>query len=304
MIIGAAVVAIGLGVGGYFYWQSTQTGPDITKPQPLRPPDGIDPKPADPKPGDLVATGPKSDDPKPDDPKPDDPKPDDPKPDDPKPDDPKPGDTQLVDAGTGDLKPEDPVEKDPKPADPVPADPKPDLIAKVDKTPADPKPPKDPPPKKPDPMLLSVESQPTGCAVAVDGKLVKGKTPLSGLELPAGRHQVAVACKGHKREVKKTSAKPGQEVSLAFAPTIKGKRPIKPVVKPVSKKPGRLTLSTKPWTEIYLGKKKLGMTPLLNIELKPGSHKLTAVNEARGIRKSITVVIKPGELTTKRLTIK
>ncbi len=79
-----------------------------------------------------------------------------------------------------------------------------------------------------------------------------------------------------------------------------------PVVKPptVAKaQPGTLKLNTKPWTEIYRGEQKLGITPLVDVKLPAGKHKLRAVNKAKGIDKLIDVTIKPGEATTLKLVL-
>jgi eukaryotic-like serine/threonine-protein kinase len=70
--------------------------------------------------------------------------------------------------------------------------------------------------------------------------------------------------------------------------------PIK--VKP-KKKYGFLRLDTEPWSEVYLGKRKLGITPILGARLKPGTHKLKLVNSQMKIDKTIRVTIRPGRTT-------
>ncbi len=65
-------------------------------------------------------------------------------------------------------------------------------------------------------------------------------------------------------------------------------------------KTGRLTFDTKPWTEVYMGKRKLGITPLLKIELPAGLHELTLVNQGRGIHQKIKVTVTEGKLATVR----
>jgi eukaryotic-like serine/threonine-protein kinase len=61
---------------------------------------------------------------------------------------------------------------------------------------------------------------------------------------------------------------------------------------------GTLRLNTSPWTEILLKGKKLGVTPLLDVELPAGQYTLEAVNPEAGIHKEISVLIKAGERTT------
>jgi serine/threonine-protein kinase len=63
--------------------------------------------------------------------------------------------------------------------------------------------------------------------------------------------------------------------------------------------PGRLRLATTPWTTIYFKGDKLGVTPLVDVELPPGRHTLRAVNPGKGIDRKIKVVIRSGQTTAK-----
>jgi serine/threonine-protein kinase len=64
---------------------------------------------------------------------------------------------------------------------------------------------------------------------------------------------------------------------------------------------GRLTLDTEPWTGVFLGKRKLGDTPLIEFALPAGSHRLRLVNDEEHLDTVIEVTIKPRETTEKRL---
>jgi len=63
--------------------------------------------------------------------------------------------------------------------------------------------------------------------------------------------------------------------------------------------PGRLRLATSPWTTVYFKGEKLGVTPLVDVELPPGKHTLRAVNPGKGIDREIQVVIRSGQTTAK-----
>jgi hypothetical protein len=57
---------------------------------------------------------------------------------------------------------------------------------------------------------------------------------------------------------------------------------------------GRLSLrAIGPWLEVYLGKRKLGITPLDHIEVPAGTLKLRLVNTETGAERVITMVVPP-----------
>ncbi len=64
---------------------------------------------------------------------------------------------------------------------------------------------------------------------------------------------------------------------------------------------GRLTLDTEPWTQVFLGKRKLGDTPLIELPLPAGTHRLHLVNAEDKVDTVVEVVIKPNATTVKKL---
>ena len=67
--------------------------------------------------------------------------------------------------------------------------------------------------------------------------------------------------------------------------------------------PGKLTLKTTPWTTVYLGKKKLGDTPLINVSLPPGKHTLRLVSSETNTENAIEIEIRSNETTVKKLML-
>ncbi|MEQ8280338.1 MAG: protein kinase [Deltaproteobacteria bacterium] len=66
---------------------------------------------------------------------------------------------------------------------------------------------------------------------------------------------------------------------------------------------GQLTIDTTPWTVVYLGDKKLGMTPLQGVKLPSGKHRLRLANPNSGAEASIVVTIRAGRTTRIRRTL-
>jgi hypothetical protein len=60
---------------------------------------------------------------------------------------------------------------------------------------------------------------------------------------------------------------------------------------------GYLRVDTEPWSDVYLGRRKLGVTPILRRKMQVGKYRLTFVNPSEGIKKSFTVRIQPGKTT-------
>ena len=71
-----------------------------------------------------------------------------------------------------------------------------------------------------------------------------------------------------------------------------------------SEAPGFLTLATTPWTRVRLGSRDLGTTPLIRVELPPGTHTLQLSNPEAGIDQTYRVTIRPGETVTRRLGLR
>ena len=159
---------------------------------------------------------------------------------------------------------------------------------------------------KPLPALLTLVSQPAGCRVELDGTELPGATPLELVEVEGNKsHRVTVSCPAAQAETQKFSAKPAEQVTLRFSPEPLAQKCTSPKCQPPRPRPvmGTLRLDTVPWSDVYEGKRKLGMTPLLDLKLSAGVHRLKAVNKGRSLSKSLKAVIKPGETTTLKINL-
>ncbi len=67
---------------------------------------------------------------------------------------------------------------------------------------------------------------------------------------------------------------------------------------------GYLTLDTVPWTTVYLGKRKLGETPLVRVPVPAGSLELSLINVDDGVKESYLARVKPGEVFRTRLDLR
>ena len=76
----------------------------------------------------------------------------------------------------------------------------------------------------------------------------------------------------------------------------------KEAVAPGPKPTGRLFLNAIPWAKVYKGKKLLGDTPIEDLRLPIGKHKLRLVNDEH--KKTVYVVIRKGKITRKTFDMK
>ncbi|SEM06318.1 serine/threonine protein kinase [Stigmatella aurantiaca] len=168
-------------------------------------------------------------------------------------------------------------------------------------------------PTPPAPPVLTIETEPPGARLVVDGKDV-GRSPLRLDSLALGEHTVAASLEGRlpaERRVK--LAHPGERAMVVLAlaaeppPPVAEpppeKEPAAAASKTSKKATGRLTLDTTPWTHVFLRGRKLGDTPLIDHVLPAGQHQLKLVNEAKNISTVIEVEIRSGQSTVKKLRL-
>jgi serine/threonine protein kinase len=67
--------------------------------------------------------------------------------------------------------------------------------------------------------------------------------------------------------------------------------------------PGTLRVNSRPWAQVFVDGKLIGVTPQRSISLPAGTHTLQLVNDDFGIKRTVQVEIKPGEITTQVLNL-
>jgi serine/threonine protein kinase len=144
---------------------------------------------------------------------------------------------------------------------------------------------------------LSVITTPSGCKVRIDRIELANLSPIEKLKVdPEVDHVVDVMCPKCQKETKSFKPKVGEHVTLAFSPPA--------VNPPVVVAMGLLRLNTNPWSEVYLNKKQLGVTPLMDVKLPAGKHSLTLVNSEHGLKKTVQIAIDAGKTSNLYLELK
>ncbi|HEU5058238.1 MAG TPA: serine/threonine-protein kinase [Kofleriaceae bacterium] len=167
----------------------------------------------------------------------------------------------------------------------------------------------------PEDATLDVVTRPEGARVVL-GELAPLTSPAHFDKVPPGRYDVRVELKGHTTLARSVELAAGEHRSLeldldpvgrppATAPVGreedgKKKKDVKEKavekrVPPPPPRDGTVKIRTRPYSEVYLGSRRLGQTPLIK-ELKPGKYTLVFKHPGKPNVKK-TVVIKPGEAT-------
>ncbi len=157
----------------------------------------------------------------------------------------------------------------------------------------------------PAPAVLVVDTVPTGAALSINGA-PRGSTPLTLDDLGLGEFHLEATLEGFEPAQRDVSLERNGErvrIELALTPTAKA-----PVAAPKTRRNppvanGKLSLKTTPWTTVFLGKKKLGDTPLVNVLLPAGKHVLKLIAPEGGGQHSIEVEIRANETTVKKLKL-
>jgi hypothetical protein len=126
--------------------------------------------------------------------------------------------------------------------------------------------------------LLDLDSEPRG-DVYIAGRRI-GPAPVRRIKLPAGPVMVQVRNK-----------KLGLSKTLRLDVPAGGH-----LSRRVVFRKGQVVFNVAPWADVYLGKKKLGTTPMPPISLYEGTYAITLVNKELGVERVIHVPVKSGKL--------
>jgi serine/threonine-protein kinase len=160
------------------------------------------------------------------------------------------------------------------------------------------------PPEAPALAALEIVTDPAGARVILDDVPVDTPTPTQLMDLAPGEHELEIGLAGYKAVTRKVIVAAGDRrtLELTLTPEPGTPAPTRPPSNAREERPrarpssGWLTVRTLPYSDVYLGGRKLGTTPFANIELPAGTHTLVFKNPDKGVRKR-KVVIRPGATT-------
>lgn len=152
--------------------------------------------------------------------------------------------------------------------------------------------------------VLEIITRPPGAEISIGGQL-RGTSPATFPDLPPGELTIRIDLVDHLSQERSVTLKANEyrslEMSLDKKP-IKNRRNRQAQRDAIKSQYGKLAVRTKPYSVVYHKGKKLGVTPLINVQLKAGRYVLTLKNpEYPPIVR--TAVIRAGETTKLDVTL-
>ncbi|MBN2496783.1 MAG: protein kinase [Deltaproteobacteria bacterium] len=138
------------------------------------------------------------------------------------------------------------------------------------------------------PATLLLRSRPQGARFELDGKPVQG----SKLRLQAGRTvQLTASLEGCEPWSERLRLRPGE------------RRTIVARLSPAAPAKAVLHLESTPAADVYIDGKKVGRSPISDLEIEPGTHRVRLVDKALHVSHRLTVRARAGERTEKKIEL-
>ena len=118
-----------------------------------------------------------------------------------------------------------------------------------------------------------LESDPPGASIRFDDRDVAGETPVEIGMVEPGVHQVVLTLDGHETWEGNVVVVAGRRATLTGDLTRERRAP-----RVAGGPPGQLSLNTRPWSKVYLGRRLIGTTPIGRAEVPSGNVRLRLVD--------------------------
>ena len=160
-----------------------------------------------------------------------------------------------------------------------------------------------PPDSAPPAADLTIITDPEDAQVVLEDTGKSGRSPLTFEDLEPGSHEIAITLEGYEPARREIHIGPDEHRSLEMPlqeatdraereaaarraerqrRTSEQRRRARAAERePEPPEPGKLVVRTQPYSEVYIGERRLGTTPFADVELPPGTYTLTFRNPDR-----------------------
>ncbi|RME27104.1 MAG: PEGA domain-containing protein, partial [Deltaproteobacteria bacterium] len=135
---------------------------------------------------------------------------------------------------------------------------------------------------------FNLRSMPPGAAFYLDGKRLRGNR----ITLKPGRtYNLTARLKGYSSWSRKITPRPGQNESVEarLVPSQSGAGP------------AIVSINSKPWATVYIDGALVGTTPVANLKLLAGKHRIRLVNSELKAEKRFTLELRSGQRVVKKV---
>ncbi|MBA3394674.1 MAG: protein kinase [Deltaproteobacteria bacterium] len=132
--------------------------------------------------------------------------------------------------------------------------------------------------------ILKVNTRPPNGTVKVGDQT---RTAPAEFALPAGKHVVIIELDGWQAERRVVDLPYGVDTLLEMAFTKRAGGSTRP---PTEKQMGKLTVRTIPWSDVYIGTRKIGQAPFADMAMPAGSYTLLFKHPShKPVRRTVTI---------------
>ncbi|MFT3922501.1 MAG: PEGA domain-containing protein [Myxococcales bacterium] len=150
------------------------------------------------------------------------------------------------------------------------------------------------------PVDVTLENNGTPWVLEVSKKGFENHS--ENLTSPSGSNELAVRAVLMKSTTA-VAASDDTAVTTTRGPGVVRRDPVAPRPRGASGGTGTVRLNSRPWSQVFVDGKMIGNTPQMNLQMAAGDHRITLVNPEFGLRKNITVSVKPGETVTQIISL-
>ena len=146
-----------------------------------------------------------------------------------------------------------------------------------------------PPPALPTTGSVFLESVPPGAHIRFGDREDAGRTPLEIALVEPGTYDITLSLDGHRDWHGTATVRAGGRSDILAELNHEAVRTPRAAAGP----PGQLSLNTRPWSKVYLGRRLLGTTPIGRVAVPSGTARLRLVDRD-GTEHQRAVRVPPG----------
>lgn len=152
--------------------------------------------------------------------------------------------------------------------------------------------------------LLQLTTEPASARVQFNGEAHETGSPYE-FRVPARGYRLVVQKTGYRSDERNVQLPGGEitELNIALGRRSAGGGMTTMMSDTPMGGPGQLTFDARPWCNVTIRGRRHGQTPVVNLTLPSGRHRVICTNPEMGVTRNVNVTIRPGETTRQRINL-